>query len=370
MPANFDLSALAIEAVLPNNKVLYDDKGLPSVMVRIPKMTYAELGLGASTDVFPAFIVNGQEIPELYISKYQNVVQDGRAYSLPARDPKTSINFDTALSACSAKGSGWHLMTRMEWMLLAHWCKHNNCMPKGNNDYGKDHTETARDHAIAAFRETTGDHIGRINRVLTGTGPVTWSHDGTPAGIWDLNGNVYEWVGGIRTVYGELQVLVRNSAADSANSQAANSDQWKCISAVDGTYITPDGSGTTSNAIRARWKTSPSGHWEWGIDTEADGTTEGKGCGFKAVTCSADISADAQLMLQALGMFKYDATSGAYSGDYFYLNSIEAERSFDCGGNWLSASYAGVFFCLGLSGRSASYGSIGFRSAFVKLPSV
>ena len=52
---------------------------------------------------------------------------------------------------------------------------------------------------------------------------VTWSHDGTPAGIWDLNGNVSEWVGGIRTVYGELQVLVNNNAADPAHSQAASS---------------------------------------------------------------------------------------------------------------------------------------------------
>lgn len=366
MPANFDLAALAIESVLPNNKVLYDDKGLPSVMVRIPKMTYAELGLGNSTDVFPAFIVNGQEVPEIYISKYQNVVQDSRAYSLPARDPKTSINLNTAISVCSAKGPGWHLMSRMEWALLAHWCLHNNCMPKGNNNYGKDVSEEARYHAVPATR----DGQGQILHVLTGTGPLTWSHDGTHEGIWDLNGNVAEWVGGIRTVYGELQVLVRNNAADSSHSQDANSDQWMCISAIDGTYIAPDGTGTTSNAIRARWKTSPSGHWEWGIDTTADGTDTYKACTLENITCSEDISDDAKLMLQALGLFKYVTTAGAYGGDFVYMSSIEAERSFCCGGHYFIGAFAGVFFAFGNFGRTSSISSIGFRSAFVNLPTV
>ena len=115
MAANFDLSALALKAVCPNNEILYDDKGLPSVMVKIPKMTYADLGLGASTATFPAFLVNGQEVDAIYISKYQNIVQNGRAYSLPGQDPKANINFDTALKACTDKGAGWHLMTAFEW---------------------------------------------------------------------------------------------------------------------------------------------------------------------------------------------------------------------------------------------------------------
>ena len=48
----------ALQAVCPNNKLLYDDLGSPSVMVKIPKMTLAQLGVGDSTEVFPAFIVN------------------------------------------------------------------------------------------------------------------------------------------------------------------------------------------------------------------------------------------------------------------------------------------------------------------------
>lgn len=366
---DFDLARLAIQSVLPNNDVLYDDKGLPSVMVRIPKMTYAELGLGDSTDIFPAFIINGSEVDDIYISKYQNVVYNDRAYSLPAKDPKTSVNFNSAATYCSNKGSGWHLMTRMEWMLLAHWCLHNNCMPNGNNNYGKDISEEARYHAIPATRGAAGAaDEGKILHVLTGTGPLTWSHDGTYEGIWDLNGNVNEWQGGIRTVYGELQVLVNNNAADATKSQAADSAQWMCISAADGSYITPNGSGTTSNALRARWKTSPNNHWEWGIDTTADGTDTYKGCKLELITCSEDVGTAAKLKLQTLGLFKYIETSGAYKDAQIYMHSVEAERSFSAGGYWNNGAGAGVFYASGHSARSLANSGLGFRSAFVNLP--
>lgn len=86
MASNFDLSNLALQAVCPSNEILYDDKGLPSIMVKIPKITYAQLGMGDSTAVHPAFIVNGTEVDCIYISKYINMVKDGRAYSLPGVD--------------------------------------------------------------------------------------------------------------------------------------------------------------------------------------------------------------------------------------------------------------------------------------------
>jgi len=363
MSANFDLTNLAIQALCPNNELLFDDKGLPSVMVKIPKMTYAELGLGSSNAVHPAFIVNGQEVDAIYISKYQNIVNNGRAYSLPGQDPKTSINFDDARAACEAKGAGWHLMTRAEWAMLALWCKNNGTQPKGNNNYGKDSTESDY-YAIPSMAR---DNSNRRQRVATGTGPLTWSHDGTVNGIWDLNGNVWEWVGGLRTVYGEVQVLLNNNAADGNNSQSASSAQWKAIKASDGTFLTPNGSGTTSGSIKLRWDTN---HWNFTDSNTGDSTTEGKGCTFESVTCAASIGSAAQLVLQALGLFKYDSTSGAYNGDYFYANSIEEERSFHCGGGWYDGAAAGVFSVNGRNPRSNSYGHIGFRSAFVELPAV
>ena len=185
--ANFDLVNLALKATCPGNEIILDDKGLPSVMVRIPKFKIKDVIDGGSDSTHPAFIVNGIEVPEIYISKFQNVIHNGRAYSLPGEDPKTDINFDTARQACEAKGPGWHLMTNAEWAAIALWCRKNNLMPKGNNNYGKDHTESTY-VAIPTYYDS-----GKIARVATGTGPVTWSHNGEVTGIWDLNGNVWEW---------------------------------------------------------------------------------------------------------------------------------------------------------------------------------
>lgn len=362
MPANFDLSNLALKAIAPANEILYDDKGLPSIMVKIPKMSYADLGLGASTATFPAFIVNGQEVDAIYISKYQNIVSGDRAYSLPGEDPKANINFNTAAAACSAKGAGWHLMTRAEWALLALWCKKNGTQPKGNNNYGKD----TADSIYQAVPSMARDSSNRIQRVATGTGPLSWSHDGTPAGIWDLNGNVNEWVGGIRLVYGELQILANNNAADSANSQAADSAQWKAIKGSDGTLITPDGTGTTSGSVKLDYVSSA---WKWIDGTISSSSDSSRNCSFENVSADAGLHADTVLLLQALGLLKYDNTAGAYNGDYFYANNGAAERSFSCGGGWGYGAYAGVFFCVGSDGRAGANDGLGFRSAFVELPS-
>ncbi|MDE5993106.1 MAG: hypothetical protein K2G87_08670, partial [Oscillospiraceae bacterium] len=132
---------LAVQISHPNNCLIYDNVGKPSVMVAIPKFYLDEVIDGASHTVHPAFIINGTVHDVIYISKYQNTVENGRAYSLPMKPPKSVVNHTDAYNYCKAKGAGWHLMTNAEWAALALWCKKNGTMPKGNNNYGKDVTE-------------------------------------------------------------------------------------------------------------------------------------------------------------------------------------------------------------------------------------
>lgn len=361
---NFDVADLALQAVAPGNKLLYDDKGLPSVMVYIPKFKLSEVLTNGPDTYHPAFIINGTVVDGIYIGKYQSVVEDGRAYSLPGRDPAANITWPNAMSSCTAKGSGWHMMTKAEWGMIALWCKAHGIFPKGNSNYGKDSTETAY-QAIPA----TYDGAGRINHVLTGTGPLTWSHDGTMKGIWDLNGNVSEWEGGYRTVCGELQFLANNNGADSSHDQGASSSEWKALDASTGEFITPNGSGTTTNSVKADC-VSNKPQYAITVTTQRDSFNSK----INEITCSEDISDAAKYVLRAYGLLGEDgATASDYGdGDNLYFNNTEAaaERLAYGGGGYGHATGAGVFCSGGYYSftRSDANASVGFRLAYADLP--
>lgn len=371
--ANFDLSSLALKSVCPNNEIFVDDADLPSVMVYIPKFKNSDVLTGGNDSTHPAFIVNGQEIPGFWYSKYQNVVHTTQltggsiaaAYSLPCEDPAANITFDTARSRCEAKGAGWHLSTNAEWAAIALWCKKNGFMPYGNNNYGKD----TRESNYKAIPSMEKDSSERTQRVATGTGPLTWSHDKTLSGIWDLNGNVWEWQGGIRLVWGELQILANNDAADPDNPQNTTSVCWKAINAADGSLVEPecevgDSSATLSGStVKLDYVSNA---WQW-TTTVADSQDASRGCAFGKVTAAAAVGNAAKILLRSLALLPDEGAQEAdYEGDYFYWNNGVAERCVYRGGGWAYGPYAGVFSLGGSDSRSSSSAaSIGFRSAYI-----
>lgn len=365
--SNFDVANIALQAVCPSNEMLYDDKGMPSVMVKIPKQTWADLGVGTSTDTFPAWIINGHEVDYIYFSKYESIVFNSRAYSLPAQNPAPTMNLDTAATYCSNKGEGWHLQTRLEWMAIALWCLKNKTLPYGNNNFGKDSRETL----YKAIPSCAKDAQGRIQRVATGTGPISWSHNREQDGIWDMNGNIWEWVGGVRLVYGELQVISNdgitfgNDAADPDNSQSETSTLWRAIDGTTGALITPDGKGTTANSLKLDFVNNA---WKWITGTISSSSVEQRSAEFEATTIDDTVCDAAEHILQALGFYKTDTTTGIYENDSFYAVNGEAERSFCCGGVWFNSVHAGVFAVSAHSSRANLNGDLGIRPAYVELP--
>lgn len=361
--ANFDLTNLAVKTVCPNNVVQIDETELPSVLVYIPAFKNSDVLTGGNDSTHPAFIVNGVQIPGFYYSKYQNCEHNGVAYSLPAEDPRVNVNFNTARDFCEAKGNGWHLSTNTEWAAIALWCKKNGFLPYGNNDYGKDTRETNR-KAIPTYKDSSG----KICRVATGTGPLSWSHDKTLGGIWDMNGNVWEWQGGVRLVWGELQILANNDAADPDNPQNETSICWRAINASDGSLVEPECKTTDSAAtvsgqtVRLDWVSNA---WRYS-NAINNPQTDYKGCLFGNVTCSAAISDAAKILLRALALLPDEGAAAAdYEGDYMYWNHGVAEHCVARGGAWYDGAKAGLFYLSGGSARSYSspYGS--FRSAYI-----
>lgn len=355
--ANFDLSGLALKMICPTNELITDDKGLPSVFVRRASKTLKELLTTDNETVHPAFMISNDQKASLCFGKFQGVAHNNRIYSLPGEDPKASIDLDTYVSYCRNKGPGHHCITAAEWAFLALLAKKNGTQPYGNNNYGKD----SRESSYIAIPKTWSS--GQINRVATGTGPLTWSDDKTLSGIWDLNGNVSEWVAGIRLVYGELQVIPYNNAADPNVPIGASSTEWRAINAsatsYSDLYIQPDGSGTTAGSVKLDYVSS---HWAW-VTTITSASDSSRYAAFANTTIGTGISDFAALYLRAMALAP-EAGDTDYEGDYFYANNGAAERCACRGGDYYGTALYGVFFLDFLYPRSYVGTGLGGRSAF------
>ena len=181
--------------------VLYTSKGYPTYMTIVPSFKCEDLAPDLGAGVHPAFLVGGTEVGEMMIGTYLSIIHDGQALSLPYQNPRTMINHDDAIKACLACGPDFHMTTNWESAALGLWCmKHG--LPRGNTDYGKSHSRPDEKGMVCEHGKT-----------LTGSGPASWRHDGTLAGIADLVGNVWEHQDGLKLVGGKIIMPLDNDFA-------------------------------------------------------------------------------------------------------------------------------------------------------------
>ncbi|HBQ2211285.1 TPA: hypothetical protein L7O84_003060 [Klebsiella pneumoniae] len=244
--------------------VMYTPKGQPTFVNIIPKVNIETLNpaLGI-TGVHPAFKSGDKEIPQLYIGTYQGSIVNGELLSLPNVDPNSrNTTLNAAISAAKAIGSTWHVMTNAEFSLLQAHAISNGFNPHGQN-------------TNAGFN-STGEHGRRLdgkapgeagNRyIYTGSGPVTFRHDGNFAGISDIVGNLWERTPGARVVPGgEIQVYGKGNEAAAAGADIFSTSDistgWYAFDAATGalTPVTFTGSiaggdyvPTTVNSVRVK----------------------------------------------------------------------------------------------------------------------
>ena len=318
--------------------VLYDDKGYPSYMHVIPKFKVEDIDPALGSGVHPAFIVGGVEKSEIFIAQHQASVKDDRAISLPGVDQKTYTNFDKAREYCKNKGQGWHLMTNWEWAAVALWALKNGYQPRGNTNYGRSHAATfetgVRQDGLAAPEAGTA-------RTLSGTGPASWRHDNTYAGIADLVGNVWEWNDGLKVVDGKIFMPSDNNYAldeaswndtgifldSTAAGDGSGDDGDPYLNDTLSTPLTPD-----SYAYIASWKDM----------TTADGVTVPDSLKQACIAPHGNTSPEGAIWMRNYG-----------------------ERLPLRGGSWGLGSNAGLFVLHLHSERSDSSSTVGFRPAFI-----
>lgn len=315
-----------------NNVVIFDDRGIPSIMVRIerPKDT-AEI---------PAMFKIGDTVADaIYISKYQNKVINGRAYSLPMVDPTANINYDEAVKVCRAKGSGWHLMTAVEWEYLLNESRQQGTLPHGNTDWGNDYY----------YEDEKGSREGcGAGRTLTGSGPETWNHDNTIYGVSDMNGNIWEWLAGLRIVDGVLEYIPNNNAALDTCDLSRDSREWQQAKTSRGTVRADVENGDIAIVDLPE-------HEEYTPDYD----------GVRIADLTVELSEIPQV-LRDLGIIPENRLEEE-NNTYVWFDATEGEYMPIRGSAFSNTSYSGPS-ALNLSYvRSYSYDSIGFRSAFYEV---
>ena len=342
---NFDDLSMAVASFGGNNKVIFDDLEKPSIMVGIPKMKYADIITGGTQDTLPCFIVDGVERDMLYISKYINVVVNERAYSLPMKDPKAYIDFDQSLAACRKKGAGWGLTPNALWGAIILWCNRNGFLPMGNTNWDKSY-EKAYERGVNTYID--GTHGG--GRTAPGSGPVTWYHNGSPNGIADMCGDVWEWVSGLRIKNGEIQIIPYNNCMKLDCNMDDDSTEWKAVK-PDGSLVAPGTAGTLHYDF-------VSSHI---VINTATNSTFNKNEAFSTIAAASGVTIPQ--LIKAHGLIKDSNDIYPATGHQHYINT-DGERVPIRGSNFGGASRGGVGALYLLYPRSNSDGGIGFRSAY------
>ncbi|MCL5266718.1 MAG: formylglycine-generating enzyme family protein [Bacteroidetes bacterium] len=341
--------------------LIADKDGNLNEMVFIPQFNWDPTNGFASTIIHPAFVVDGKRIAGFYVGKYQACLVDAlgviqnpvtarntdalitasglRAFSRRLVEPQVNIDFDRARLACSQMNggnvSGYHLVTNAEWAAVALWFKQNiTTPPRGNNNNNFGDSDDGTVIGTAALNSDAG------KRWLTGSGGNATAHNRRSSGIFDLNGNVWEWCDGIKLVDGKILVA--------GNKNLAPTDGGNGFGITEANYY-------------------DTGWWYNWDGVSAAPTLSNVGAGTAGVKDCAfgDMAGGGSDLIKKLTLGPLAGGAAAYTNDHFWVNN-SGERIPIRGGAWGVGSSAGLFALYLRDPRSGVDYSIGFRPAFIR----
>ena len=334
-------------------------------MVRRPAKKAVHYLTGAGDDIHPAFVAGSTKYEQYWMSKYPGpyIVSNSKTIllSLPGFDGMSNLltraqiapTYDTALTYGKAGENGSHCITNAEWMEVAMSCLRDGFQPKGANSSGRDSVDpdTVEYYGIPAYWE-----VNKIARVLNGSGPLSWFNDGTPWGIWGMNGNFYQVTAGLRQKAGEIQVIQNNDAALDATDQSDATGVWKAI-LQDGSLVAP---GTD---LTLKYDATTPITIGTGI-TVRTATYKSNAFGTVAVASGVTIPTIAKL----LGIAPAGSEVELGEDAIYIRNDLEGANSETVarrGGTWFNGKSLGVFTLNLGSHRSSTASHFGARSAFL-----
>jgi len=385
------LNALGLSVV--TEQISYDGSDFLHHWVYIPPFTVT----GISGVTFGGFYVGqfGSSQPNATpTDDNPDVADDGDATDVPAISqrgvsPWRYIDSLDARKAAAALGTGCHLITAFEWSSLAYWGLEHGYLPRGNNANSDPPADQFGEEGL--LDEACHTRNGDWHCALTGSGPTTWALGGGTSGVWDLNGNMWEWTDGLlllpaslsddsttphtitgaggagyclilanfevslaKAPYGASTATAAGSLTDSNKAWTADEfiGCWLYDAAGDLFYI--DDNDATSVTIDGS-DTPTSGPYTI-LKLEETDITSGMSSGNRILTLQSDADLE-PLAIPATS----DATgSGTYGNDGYWFDDT-ALRAALRGGYWSGGVRAGVF-ALTLNGAPGySLNSIGLR---------
>lgn len=340
------------------NTVVRDKNDNPHVMVVIPRFNLQDIDAALGTGPHPAFIVNGVVKNEILVGKYlASKSSNGLAQTLPHRAPWCMVDIASAIFACRALGSNFALCSnatyaaRLLW-LMRQFGEHEYL---GNTYWGKSHNKPWQTGVMQTNAFNPGDTGNNVTgATLTGSGPVDWNDDGTPWGLSDLIGNIWEFQSGLRLNNGEINIIQDNDALLANMDHGTNSAFWKAIS-PNGSLVNPG----TANTLK--YDALPSGEPVLSTTrTNIHTATTHSYCDFKDLNPASGLTPP--VIVKTLGLYPARRDSSVSSG--FHVRNCDEMFSSRLG-CWYAGGTSGLFTIHFDSYRNWLSWNLGFRIAYV-----